>query len=134
MNKEEIIQKVKLLDLPPHSFVVFGSGPLAAAGIRKTQDIDMVVTPAVFSLLKDHGWTVTDKPSLERDEFEVFTGWEFRTYRPRFEDLLMSADIIKGVPFVNLHEVRKWKQQMSRPKDHRDIELIDDYLAHHGWS
>jgi hypothetical protein len=134
LNKEDIIEKVKSLNLPHNSYVVFGSGPLAAAGIRKTQDIDLFVNPRIFEMLLHRGWELNDDETLTRDEFEVGDSWVFGTYRPRLEDLLATADVIKGVPFVNLHEVRKWKQQMSRPKDHHDIEMIDDYLAHHGWS
>lgn len=41
MTGQEIIAKVKKLKLPKNSYVVFGSGPLAAAGIREADDIDM---------------------------------------------------------------------------------------------
>ena len=55
MGREELIEKIREQDFPRNSYVVFGSGPLAAARIRKTQDIDMVVSRKLFDELRDRG-------------------------------------------------------------------------------
>lgn len=132
MDREQIIAKVKTLNLPAGSYVVFGSCPLAAAGIRKAQDIDMLVSPQVFEELKQRGWTAVDKGKddkpLAHDVFEAHQNWNFSSYSPTLEQLLATANIIDGVPFAALNEVRKWKAASGRPKDLRDIELIDGYL------
>ncbi len=135
LNKEDIIRIIKEQNFPHGTYVVFGGGPLAVAGIRKTHDIDLFVSDRLYKELEQKGWEVKNGDGgevLARGEFEVAKAWIFGTYRPRFNDLLSSADIVKGVPFVNLYEVRKWKQHMNRPKDRHDIELIDNFLAHHG--
>ena len=138
MNREELIAKIKDQDFPHGSYVVYGSGPLAAARIRETDDIDLFVSARLYDFLKEQGWHEKERAdgthSLEHKNFEVFTQWKIGSYNPRLEHLFASADVINGVPFVNLHEVRTWKKVMGRPKDWRDIELIDRYMAKKGWA
>lgn len=133
LNRDDIVRIVRSLGLPPGSYVVFGSGPLARAEIRKTSDIDLLVTTRLFERLENEGWTKVIKDSgggaLRRDNVEIFKDWKIRGYDPHFEDLKAAAEYYKDVPFVNLHEVRKWKSHMNRPKDRHDVEMIDNYLA-----
>lgn len=132
MNKNDIIKKVKELNLPAGGYVVFGSCPMAAAGLRQASDIDMLVSDQVLASLKQAGWQQAnkgkdDKP-LTYDLFEAHSNWNFSTYSPTLEQLLKSADYFDGIPFASLHEVRKWKAASGRPKDVKDVELIDAYL------
>lgn len=137
MTKEEIITKVQELNLPRGSYVVFGSCPLAVAGIREANDIDLLVSKEIFAKLKEDGWQELRKDSndipLVRDAFEAHNNWDFSSYSPTLEHLLASTTIIDGVPFASLEEVRKWKVASGRPKDLADIELIDEYLAKQMW-
>lgn len=133
MKKEEILQKVKMLNIPKDSFVVFGSSPLAIAGLREAQDIDLLVSEDVFSKLRESGWrqivkSINDKP-LTHDVFEVHDQWNFSSYQPTLKQLLSSATIVEGVPFASLEEVRKWKVSSGRPKDLVDIKLIDGIFS-----
>lgn len=138
MNRREVVEKVKALGLPIGSYVVFGSGPLAAAGIRETQDIDLLVNSRLYAHLQEHGWRekigINGERMLEYGDFEASSSWKFGPYYPHFSDLYTAADIVDGIPFVNMHEVRTWKLNFSRPKDRRDIELIDRYMAKKGWA
>ncbi len=132
MTKTEIIVKVKELNLPQDSYVVYGSCPLAAAGIREVKDIDLVVSPEVLANLKKAGWrevekAPNDKP-ITHDVFEAHDKRGFSSYSPTLEHLQRTATIINGVPFASLEEVRKWKAASGRPKDLADIELINEYL------
>lgn len=133
MTKPEIITKVKSLNLAPGTYVVFGGCPLAIAGIRQANDIDLLVNAKVFSKLKSAGWKiknkgVNDKP-LSLDVFEAHKRWNFSHYQPSLKHLLATADIVDGVAFASIEEVRKWKESSGRPKDLNDIYLIDKYLA-----
>ncbi len=133
MNGPEIIQKVKALDLPKDSYVVFGSGPLAVAGLRKSQDIDLLVSSDTYAQLAASGWIENDKGlahnPVTNDVFEAFSDWHIGSYNPSLEELLETADYIDGIPFVSLLEVRKWKQTAGRPKDLKDVDLINKYLT-----
>ena len=55
--KIDIIKKVASLNLPIGTYVVFGSGPMAAKGLREVRDIDLLVTKGLYAELKSSGWT-----------------------------------------------------------------------------
>lgn len=133
MTGQDITRKVKKLGLANGSYVVFGSCPMAVAGIRESSDIDLLVSEAVFEDLKKQGWQTlhkdkNDKP-LVKGDFDVHTNWDFSSYAPTLKHLLASATVVDGVPFASLEEVRKWKVSSGRPKDLADIKLIDGYLS-----
>lgn len=132
MTAKEIIEKVKTLNFPAGSYIVFGSCPMALVGIREAQDIDMLVNKVCFQKCHEMGWkelikSPADKP-LVFEDFEAHPNWNFSHYKPTLEHLLATADIVDGVPFASLAEVRKWKVGSGRPKDLVDIKLIDDYM------
>lgn len=133
MKRDEIIAKIKAQDFPEGSYVVFGSGPLAIAGIRPTADIDLIVTPALYLQLQQSGWRFKDdlegNPMLYQGDFEVSKTWCTGPYSATFDELKEKADIIDGIAFVNLREVKRWKEHLARPKDLEDVDLIDDYLT-----
>jgi hypothetical protein len=129
MTKEEIITKAKALHLPKNSYVVFGSCPLAMAGLRQAGDIDLFVSRKVFDKLKAIGWreqrNKVNNTQLVHDVFEAYDNWHFGSYNPTLEHVLVSATVIDGVPFASLEEVRTWKMTFGRPKDLIDVDLID---------
>lgn len=135
MTKEEIISKVKTLQLTKGSYVVFGSCPLAVAGIRESNDIDMLVSPEVYESLKSGGWQQRDKgpkdKPLVHDVFEAHDNWNFSSYNPTLTDLLANAEVVDGISFASLEDVRRWKTASGRPKDLIDIGLIDSYIGTH---
>lgn len=132
MTGTEIISKVKELNLPAGAYIVFGSCPLALAGIREANDIDMLVSKELFADLKKSGWQEVDKgpgdKPLAHDVFEALSNWDFGSYKPTLHALLSTATIVDGIPFASLEEVRKWKVASGRPKDFGDIKLIDEHL------
>ncbi|HEY4516696.1 MAG TPA: hypothetical protein VJG64_02015 [Candidatus Paceibacterota bacterium] len=132
MTGKEIIEKVKALNLPSDSYVVDGSCPMAIAGLRESNDIDLLVSKELFEQLRERGWREhekgpDDKP-LVYDVFEAHSHWDFSPYVFTLEQLLKTVTIVEGIPFASLQEVRNWKAAAARPKDLKDIELIDAYL------
>lgn len=129
MQKEEIILKLKTLGFPKNSYVVFGSCPMTMAGLRAAKNIDLLVSKELFEKLRQDGWqevykNSNDKP-LAYGVFEAHDNWNFSSYSPSLEQLLVSASVIDDIPFASLEEVRKWKVASGRPKDLADIQLID---------
>lgn len=105
---------------------------MALVGIRESQDIDFLVSAELFERLRQAGWqqitkSPADKP-LVFEDFEAHDNWNFTAYKTSLKELLASADVVEGVPFASLNEVRKWKVASARPKDIVDIKLIDEYL------
>lgn len=132
MTAQDIISAVKSLHLPDKSYVVFGSCPMALAGIRESSDIDMLITPDLFTDLLKRGWkkhrkAPGDEP-IVYGVFEAHDKWNFSSYKPTLDQLRASATIVDGVPFAALEEVKKWKMSSARPKDLKDVELINQYL------
>ena len=133
-----IFEKVASLNLPIGKYVVFGSGPLQARGIRESRDIDILTLPEIYDQLKNQGdweekiWPNGDK-YLEKDSIEVGFDWVFKNgdqvYDPNIQKLIDEAEIINGIPFVRLEEVMVWKQVRGKEKDLEDIKLIRAYLS-----
>ncbi|CAN5380725.1 hypothetical protein BH09PAT4_BH09PAT4_07720 [soil metagenome] len=132
MTGNDIVRAVKALNPPEGEYIVFGSCPMAIAGIRESSDVDMMVSPALLAKFKRLGWQQVVKGDEARpyawDVFEAHTEWNFGAYRPTLEQLLSTATIVEGIPFVSLAEVKKWKMASGRPKDVIDVALIDKYL------
>lgn len=131
MTGLEIVAKVTSLKLPGGSFLVYGSGPLAIAGLREAEDIDLYVTQKVLQKLESAGWRELRKgpndTPLVQDVFEAHAHWNFSAYSPTLDHLLRTATQVGGVPFASLEEVRKWKVASGRAKDLADVRLIDSY-------
>lgn len=135
-----IFEKVKSLNLPVGSYTVISSGSLEAHGIRPAKDIDLQVTTELYQRLKDQGWEEklvdpsVDFKVLQKDNFEasdemiIFKDPKV-TWLPNPQDVIDNSDIIDGVAFMNLEDLKKFKQAMGREKDFADIKLIDTYLS-----
>lgn len=133
MTKQDIINKVKSLNLPENSYVVYGSAPLAAVGFREANDIDMLVSHDVYESLKSQGWVPLDKGEndfpITKDVFELHEKWLFGAYHPTLEQLLSRADFFDGVPFASLEDVLKWKEGSGYPKHNKDIAWLRQHLG-----
>lgn len=132
MTGTEIIARVKALHLPEGQYVVFGSCPIALAGLREANDIDMLVSSQLLQDLAKQGWQQIDKGDQDKpftyDVFEAHDSWNYASYNPTLQQLLATAKVVEGIPFVSLQEVRQWKVVSGRPKDLQDVALIDNYL------
>ncbi len=135
MTRDEVIYKVKSLNFPKGSYIVFGSAPFAVLGIREVNDIDLLVSQGLYGELEKDGWKKVikgpqDEP-LTYDIFEAHPNWDFSTYAPTLTELLSRSIEVKGIPFASLDDVRKWKAASGRPKDIVDLKLINDYLLNY---
>jgi hypothetical protein len=144
--RKAISDRVKELDLPAGEYVVVG-GAMEAHGIRPANDIDIVAAPDLFKDLQLQGWEICccnaclRKMKRGKGDFvlkkpgiagEVFSSYESGgLYRADTSRIIRDADIIKGVPYVQLIELLRWKRASGRFKDRVDVELIDGYLRSH---
>ena len=131
MPLDTLLKELGNLKLPEDSYVITASGPLAAHNIREAQDLDVVVTEELWKKL-------TKKYSVKKGAFETIDIGNIQIlgegsiYNTKdicsVKEQIATADIIKGHRFTNLPNVKKVKQVLGRPKDLKDIELIDNYL------
>jgi hypothetical protein len=128
----DIFKKLAELNLPLGEYVLVGSGPLAARGIREANDLDIAVTPKLFKqLLGSKRYQEADggngKLFSEADKVEIISKLEWDAYPTSVAEAIKTADIINGYPFLNIAETIKFKKALGREKDFRDIELLADY-------
>lgn len=133
LNKKQVINRLAALDLPSDQYLAISGTSLAAHGIRATRDIDIVAKPKLFAKLKQRdGWKeitkFDDEKFLKAGDVDVAFRLHWEGYPTTLEQGIDSADIIAGMPFMNLEEVIKFKQAMGRDKDRKDIQLIKDFL------
>ena len=130
---ETFIEKIKFLNLPLGKYTVFGSGPMAARGLKEANDIDILVTLDLWNTLsktmKQEKSKLSNTPFLVYNKDNTITFWkDMYPGKWDIDKLIKTSDIIDGVPFVKLTEVYRWKKMMNRDKDKNDMLLIEKYL------
>jgi len=138
IKKYNIFDRVKKLDLPIGQYAVFGSALLDVWGIRKAEDLDIIVTPELYNKLKSKKeWKekyANGFMMLIKGDVNVTTTQDKPTdgdYCPDRLQLIKNAVKIKGVPFVRIEEVIACKKDYNRQKDRDDIKAIKLYINTH---
>ncbi|SCG14589.1 hypothetical protein GA0070610_0796 [Micromonospora echinofusca] len=130
LDTHPLMRMMRALDLPATEYVVFGSGPLLAHGLRRDiGDLDVVARGRAWDVLSAAARPVvppSGRGQMVRLQIEAVTQW-----LPGFDTdaLISSAEHHAGIPFAPLAQVRRSKQLTGRPKDRRDLALIDS-LSH----
>lgn len=129
-----IFDQVRGLSLPAGSFAIFGSGPLVVRGIRDSEDADVIVTEDVFKeLAKDPLWDSIELrdhyTSLKKKGLEIYHTWAPGAWD--VDELIKTAEMIDGMPFVRLDSVVEWKKLRGDDKDVIDLALIEEYRKTH---
>lgn len=128
-----IFEKVKNLNFPLGQYVVVGSGTLEALGIRPAQDLDIAVTPELYERLRATGeWQEEErygKIFLKKSGVDIIPQLSWEQYSTTTEEVIASAIIIDGVPFMSPGELIRFKLALGRKKDEEDIALLREYLS-----
>ncbi|WP_327176207.1 hypothetical protein OG599_13475 [Streptomyces sp. NBC_01335] len=125
------------LRLASGDYVIAGSGPLLAHGLRQTVgDLDIVARGDAWKAAtklsapvrapSGHGSMVV----LFGGDLEVFDSWLPGTVGA--DALIDGAEWIEELPFCPLDVVLEWKERSSRVKDREDALLIRKYLGGDG--
>jgi len=134
-----IFDEVKKLNFPPDKYVVVGSGPMAALGLKEPNDIDLVITLDLFKECKKNGWEVkqwtypnTSGEYLQKENVELYLDVNYGDFNPTFEELFKRSEIINGVRFASLQDTLNFKKayltNIKKEKHIRDIAIIEGYL------
>ena len=124
-----LVRELVAMDLDPDQFVVFGSAPLLAHGLRTTiRDLDVVArgdvlawaqrtgTPGVGAYSGDPVW------QFGHGRIQFSAGWI--TPRWDVDALVDGAEVIGGLRWARLTDVLRYKRELRRPKDLADIAKI----------
>lgn len=129
--QNSLLEKVIKLKLPLGEYALFGSAPMFARGLRKEiHDVDIVVTKKLWEAMQNApGWRLetatSGDPVLRFEELELFGGWAPGKWD--VDELIRTADMIDGLPFVTLKNVLQWKKAFGREKDLVDVRMIEEY-------
>ena len=136
-----IVDKVRALDLPEKQFVVMGSAILEIKGIRKANDLDIIVTKSLFEKLKkDPSYTYFHKvgklgdkrDGLKRGDVDLYWSiWDREDFE-YFMAEMYRTELVDGIYFASLENLLEAKTgHWNREKDLQDVKLIREYLAAH---
>lgn len=134
LRQHPFIRELLTLHLPTDDYVVAGSGPLLAHGLRQdVSDLDIVARADAWKIASSmadatvppsgHGLMVV----LFGGDIEIFDRWLPGAHDA--DDLIDSAELVEGIPFCSLSRVLEWKTRSNREKDRRDIKLITAHMS-----
>jgi hypothetical protein len=137
LSENRLIRRLAMLVTELHldhrDFVIFGSGPLLAHGLRSSvHDLDIVARGPVWRDVYRYGCRAVG--SVNGSPMAVFwngliqfsPGWISADWDA--DDLIDRAEIIQGWPFATLADVLAYKQVLLRRKDHQDIAALHQAL------
>lgn len=132
-STKHLIEIVRKLELPAGDWAVFGSCPMAIRGLKDhCHDLDIIARGAAWEKALTLG-DVVQAPMrdhvvrLHDNSIEIFDGWKPGDWD--IDALIDSAELIDGIPYVQLDEVLKWKKRMLRNSDVRDIKVLEQHLT-----
>ena len=131
-EKLSVLDELRELALPDGSYMVMGSGILEAIGIRKADDVDLVVSDEVYIQLKEAGWeervASNGSAGIQQGVFQAYDRWTDETTVKKLDELLVDAEWVNGVAFNSLAKLSLYKARRGRTKDFADLVLIQEYL------
>lgn len=120
MNKTEYIKALEKLNLPKSEYIILSGGSLLMRGLRETSaDLDLCATKKLAEQIDLYHAPVDDKGF-----YTPFENCQMMDDFDRFE-----YDVIDGYQCETLQSILAFKKAKARPKDLKDIEVIEHYLA-----
>lgn len=136
MNRHEILDEIRRLNLPVNAYVIVGGAAMAVRDIRETDDIDLVVTPSLFAALERSGWRrkqrPNGKPGLRQGRLEAYLDVNTEAFQRSTPWLIEHAEMVSGVPLVDLGTLAGFKASYGRPKDLADLALLETHRSDPG--
>ncbi|MFC4048474.1 hypothetical protein ACFOY4_02160 [Actinomadura syzygii] len=128
-----LLRRLAAMDLDPDDFVIFGSGPLLAHGLRRgVSDLDIVARNHVWDYAYVRG--VHGRGRYSGDMIVSLWGGRLQFSRQWIpgargaDELIDDADVFGGLRFAPLRDVLAYKLRLRRPKDLLDISTLSGRL------
>jgi hypothetical protein len=134
LSDHRLFRLLDKLALPPSDYVVSGSGPLLAHGLKANiHDLDLLARGKAWRIAAAEGDIIPANSGYGRrivlfdGDLEVFDHWVGGL--TDLDAMIDSAELIEGVPFMSLADTLRWKRGLGRAKDLADIRLIERHLS-----
>jgi len=125
-----LLQSVAELRLPAGEFAIFGSGPLLVRGVvDAVNDIDIICRSAAWNHAKEFGKEIhldyydVDIISIDNGSITLGRSWAYGDFD--VDELINSAELIAGLPFVRLEYVIAYKRIANRQKDIEHLHALE---------
>lgn len=135
IDDHPLIAALRRLRFDPEDFVIFGSAPLLAHGLRhRISDLDVVARGAVWTkacAMTRHGiksgpYSQAPMVTFAEGSIEISRQWIDDSWD--VDELIDDADVIGGLRFARLSEVLAYKRLLGRDKDLADIPMLERYI------
>ncbi len=134
---QRLVTIVTDLSLDRADFVIFGSAPLLAHGLRRRiHDVDVVARGDTWRRVRECGiptrGNINGAPiaSFWDGRIQFSSGWISDIWST--DTIINNAELIEGLPFARLTDVLAYKQTLCRDKDAPDIDAIIELLHRRG--
>ena len=122
MNKQELIAALEKLNLPKTEFIILSGGSLLMRGLREaTNDLDLSVSKKLAKQID-----LYNAPKDQKGFYTPFENCQMLDDMDEFE-----FDLVDGYQCETLESVLAFKKRAHRPKDSKDIEVVERYLKNH---
>lgn len=119
MDRNEFIRRLENYGFPKSEYMIMSGGSMLMRGLREsTSDFDLCISEKLAETLDLEHCPLNEKG-----------------YYAPFEDMEVSVnlgerpfDIVDGFQCETLESVLAFKKSLMRPKDIKDIEIIENYL------
>jgi len=131
VNNINYIECIEKYNIPKDQCVLVGSALFRAYGlIKENDDLDVVVSPKIFSQLKNHN-DFHQKENIGtlktfNSKFEILD--TFNILDMSFLELKRNSIKVQGYLFASPQVLLKMYQKLNRPKDQEKIKLINKYF------
>ena len=119
MDKKEFIRRLEGYGFPKTEYMIMSGGSMLMRGLREsTGDFDLCVSEKLAKTLDLEHCPLNDKGYYAPyEDMELTVNLGERPY-----------DIVDGFQCETLESVLEFKKSLMRPKDIKDIEVIENYL------
>ncbi len=126
----ELFDLLRAMSMPAGQYAVFGSGPLLVRGIiESANDLDVICRNPAWDRACQLGTLV----NLDDEDIQIVSthdgaitfgrSWGYGSFD--LDHLIATAEIIAGLPFVQMEHVMEYKRVARRPKDLAHLDLIE---------
>ena len=124
MNKEQLLDLLKELNLPKNEYYVLSGASLVIRGIReRASDLDLCISSELFKQIKDKYNLTEDK----KNEYGFYHINDFLEVVVN-EKERFNMEVCELYNLEDLNTVLEFKMKRNKPKDRADIEKIQKYL------
>lgn len=124
MNREQLLDLLKELNLPKEEYYVLSGASLVIRGIREQAgDLDLCISKELFEQIKDK-YNLTEDKKNECGFYHINDSLEVVVN----EKENFNMEVCEPYNLEDLNTILEFKIKRNKPKDQVDIEKIQKYL------